>query len=275
MSIHYVASITETPLLDTESIRDHFLLPDLFAAGELRFQCCDMDRVIVGAACPTDKALKLEATDDLRADFFCQRRELGVINLSGKGTVTVDGEDFVIDALECLYVGRGSKEVTFSAENGDSPKFYLISYPAHKVYPTTKATQAEANQVALGSGDTCNERVIYQFIHETGIQSCQLVMGYTELKTGSVWNTMPAHTHDRRSEVYLYFDIPAENAVFHFMGDPQETRHLCMQNHQAVLSPAWSIHSGSGTANYKFVWAMGGENQRFDDMDPAPIVTLR
>ena len=261
-------------MLDTEELRSRFLIDDLFVEGELVLSYCDIDRVIVGSACPTSTPLSLDAVDELRAAYFCERRELGIINIGESGGVIVDGESYSLANRECLYVGRGSKSISFANDEGKTAKFYLISYPAHTDYPTKKAAMADAKQVHLGSSDTANERVIYQYIHEEGIQSCQLVMGFTVLKTGSVWNTMPAHTHTRRSEVYMYFDVPADNAVFHFMGDPQETRHLCVHNHQAVLSPAWSIHSGCGTADYTFIWAMGGENQRFDDMDPAPIPSL-
>jgi len=275
MNIRYVASKEETRMLDTEELRSRFLIEDLFVQGELVLSYCDIDRVIVGSACPTTAPLSLDVVDELRAAYFCERRELGILNIGEAGTVTVDGTSYELETLECLYVGRGSKSVAFANTAGKQAKFYLISYPAHAAYPTQKATLADANQLNLGSPATSNERVIYQYIHENGIKSCQLVMGFTVLKTGSVWNTMPPHTHTRRSEVYLYFGIPEGNTVFHFMGDPEETRHLCVHNQQAVLSPAWSIHSGCGTANYTFVWAMGGENQRFDDMDPAPIANLR
>lgn len=275
MNIHSVASLSEYPRMTTDELRSRFLLEGLFQPDSLTLRYCDIDRVIVGSACPGRDALVLDAAEELRSATFCERRELGVLNLGETGEVVVDGKAFPLEHRECLYVGRGSESITFANAPGKASKFYLISYPAHQRYPTRKATLADANQVHLGSPETANERVIYQFIHETGIQSCQLVMGFTELKAGSVWNTMPPHTHTRRSEVYLYFGMPEGNAVFHFMGTPQQTRHLCVAEGQAVLSPAWSIHSGCGTANYTFVWAMGGENQRFDDMDPAPIATLR
>lgn len=275
MNIHAVASMNEYPRMNTEELRSRFLLQDLFQTGSLTLNYCDIDRVIVGAACPGESALTLDAAEELRSATFCERRELGVLNIGEAGQVVVDGEVFPLENRECLYIGRGSESISFANAPGKAARFYLISYPAHQSYPTRKATLKDANQVHLGSSETANERVIYQYIHENGIQSCQLVMGFTELKPGSVWNTMPPHTHTRRSEVYLYFGMPEDNAVFHFMGDPQQTRHLCVGNCDAVLSPAWSIHSGCGTANYTFVWAMGGENQRFDDMDPAPIRTLR
>jgi len=223
-----------------------------------------------------DSPLALEAIEALRSDFFFERREGGIINIGGSGSITVDGTDYTIAKGECLYIGRGSQVVSFaSADANDPAVFTLLSYPAHKEYPTTFAAREDATRLDLGSGDTCNERTIFQYIHENGIQSCQLVMGFTELKGGSVWNTMPCHTHFRRSEVYLYFDVDEQNQVLHLMGQPDETRGLWMKNRQAVLSPSWSIHSGVGTASYCFIWAMGGENQRFDDMDGVAIPDLK
>jgi 4-deoxy-L-threo-5-hexosulose-uronate ketol-isomerase len=275
MDVHFVASKTEVERLNTEELRSRFLFPDLFVDGEIRLKYCDMDRVIVGAACPAERPLSLDASDELRASCFCERRELGVINIGESGMITADGIEYAVGNRECLYIGRGTESISFASSAGKKALFYLISYPAHTRYPTTKATIDDARKIELGASEFANERVIYQYIHEAGIKSCQLVMGFTVLKEGSVWNTMPAHTHNRRSEVYLYFDVPEGNTVFHFMGEPQQTRHLCVGNRQAVLSPAWSIHSGCGTGDYTFIWAMGGENQRFDDMDPAPIDLLR
>lgn len=275
MDVHFVASKKEIRRLDTEELRSRFLLQDLFADGEIRLKYCDIDRVVVGAACPVKEPLSLDAYDELKASFFCERRELGVINIGDSGTVTTDGIEYDVGNLECLYIGKGTESITFASDAGKKALFYLISYPAHTRYPATKASIGDARKLELGSPETANERVIYQYIHEDGIKSCQLVMGFTVLMEGSVWNTMPAHTHNRRSEVYMYFDVPDGSAIFHFMGEPQQTRHLCVHNQEAVLSPAWSIHSGCGTSDYAFVWAMGGENQRFDDMDPAPIPSLR
>ena len=274
---HYHApSPTETAVLDTESLRASFLLEELFAAGELRLVSTELDRAIVGAAVPLGSALSLQAGEEMRADFFCERRELGVLNLGGPGRIRVDGVEFAMGARDCLYVGRGSREVAFSSEDPAVPAmFYLVSYPAHASYPVAHATPAEATRVELGSPAECNERTICQYIHENGIRSCQLVMGFTEFKPGGIWNTMPAHTHMRRSEVYCYFDVPPGHAVLHMMGEPQETRPLWVQNRQVVLSPAWSIHCGVGTAAYRFVWAMGGENQAFTDMDKVAIDALR
>lgn len=276
METRLMPSLRETAALDTEDLRDSFLLEDLFEDGGLNLVYTDLDRAIVGAAIPTGSALTLDAGDQLRAEFFCERRELGVLNIGAKGTVTVDGSAYELDTRDCLYVGRGSKEILFTSADGKSPAvFYLVSYPAHTSYPTTKATPADATRVELGSKEECNERTILQYIHENGVKSCQLVMGFTEFKPGSIWNTMPAHTHLRRSEVYCYFDVPEGHAVLHMMGEPEETRPLWVHNRQAVLSPAWSIHCGAGTAAYRFCWAMGGENQAFTDMDKVEIADLR
>ncbi|NWK55593.1 5-dehydro-4-deoxy-D-glucuronate isomerase [Verrucomicrobiaceae bacterium N1E253] len=261
---------------DTQQLRDSYILEDLFNINELQLVYTDLDRAIVGSAVPTDTPLTLKAGDQLRSDYFCQRRELGVINFGNKGSITVDGTSYPLEKLECLYVGKGSQTISFQSENGEAPaQFYLLSYPAHTSYPTAHAKIEDANKLELGSPEESNERHLYQYIHENGLQSCQLVMGFTVLQSGSVWNTMPPHTHDRRSEVYCYFDIAENHQVAHFMGKPQETRVLWMQEKHAVLSPSWSIHSGAGTGSYSFAWGMGGENQRFDDMDGFAITELR
>jgi len=266
----------ETKRLDTAGLRSNFLLGDLFIPGELKLVYTDMDRAIIGGACPLAQPLDLPTGEKLKADFFCQRRELGVMNVGGHGTVVVDGSSYPLNKLDVLYVGRGSKAIRFaSTSESDPAAFYLISYPAHTAYPTMSATPAQANILNLGSKVDANERKLHQYIHENGIKSCQLVMGFTELAPGSIWNTMPSHTHDRRSEVYLYFDVPAGHAVLHMMGEPTETRPLWTGNRQVVLSPSWSIHSGAGTNAYRFCWAMGGENQRFDDMDKVAMTELR
>jgi len=266
----------ETKQLDTAGLRSNFLLGDLFVPGELKLVYTDLDRAIVGAACPLSKPLDLPTGEKLKADFFCQRRELGVLNVGGHGSVVVDGSSYPLNKLDVLYIGRGSKAISFqSSAESDPAAFYLISYPAHTSYPTMSATPAQANILNLGSKADANERKLHQYIHENGIKSCQLVMGFTELAQGSIWNTMPSHTHDRRSEVYLYFDVPAGHAVLHMMGEPTETRPVWTGNRQVVLSPSWSIHSGAGTNAYRFCWAMGGENQRFDDMDKVAITELR
>jgi len=266
----------ETSVLDTEELRSSFLLDDLFHAGEINLVYTDLDRAIVGSIIPIDSPLALGSDDALKSDFFCQRRELGILNFGGAGTVMVDGTSYQIESHDCFYIGRGSREISFQSDSPAAPAvFYLVSYPAHATHPTTKATRAEANRVELGSKDECNERTIFQYIHENGIKSCQLVMGFTEFKPGSIWNTMPCHTHDRRSEVYCYFDVPASHRVLHMMGEPQETRALWVADRQVVLSPPWSIHCGCGTASYRFCWAMGGENQAFTDMDRVEISELR
>lgn len=276
MEIHRSPSLVETSVLDTDDLRGAFLFEDLFAAGEVRLVMTDLDRAIVGAACPVGAPLGLPVDPELRAESFCERRELGVLNLGGAGSVRVGDETFPLAPRECLYVGRGSGAIEFTSEDpGHLAAFYLVSYPAHASHPTTRAALAEANRVPLGSKEEANERTIYQYIHEGGIRSCQLVMGFTELAVGSVWNTMPCHTHDRRTEIYCYFDVPKDQAVLHLLGDPQQTRALWVHDRQVALSPSWSIHSGAGTSNYRFVWAMGGENQRFDDMDKVAITDLR
>ncbi|RYG64769.1 5-dehydro-4-deoxy-D-glucuronate isomerase [bacterium] len=269
-------SANEYKRFTTEELRASFAIDGLFSPGEVQLTYWETDRTVVGSVVPTEKPLLLEAAKELASEFFCQRREVGVLNIGGAGTVTVDGVTFEVGALECLYIGRGSRDVSFSSVNSDeSAKLYLLSYPAHTEYPTQLAKQADANQLHLGSQETANERTIFQYIHENGIKSCQLVMGFTALKSGSVWNTMPPHTHARRSEVYLYFNLPSEAAVVHLMGPGDETRHLMMHSGEVALSPSWSIHSGCGTQAYSFIWGMGGENQRFDDMDGIAANELR
>jgi 4-deoxy-L-threo-5-hexosulose-uronate ketol-isomerase len=262
--------------MSSDELRSAFLVGDLFQPGRLALRYWETDRTVVGGAMPTKAALTLPAGRELAAAYFCERRELGVINVGGTGTVEVDGQRYELGKLDCLYVGRGAKKIAFRSARASQPaNFYLLSYPAHTAYPTTLARHEEIDGTPLGSADTANDRVLYKFIHPGGIPSCQLVMGVTLLKTGSIWNTMPPHTHMRRSEVYLYFDVQPNAAVFHFMGRPDETRHLIVRDRQAVLSPPWSIHSGAGTDSYGFIWGMGGENQDFADMDPAPLNTLR
>ncbi len=276
MESRLMPSPRETAALETAELRSTFLLEDLFAEGEIRMIYTDLDRAVVGGAIPTTGTLELTTDDALKADFFCQRRELGILNLGDKGSVTVDGTTHSMDRHDCLYVGRGTKDIRFeSATAGNPAVFYLVSYPAHATHPTVKASRADANRVELGSRDEANERTIFQYIHETGIKSCQLVMGFTEFKPGSIWNTMPCHTHARRSEVYCYFDVPTAHRVLHMMGEPEETRPLWVADRQVVLSPPWSIHCGCGTASYRFCWAMGGENQAFTDMDRVEIANLR
>ena len=275
MDVRYAVGQNEYQRMKTQELRDVFLV-DLFEPSELNLLYCEVERAIVGAAVPTGGGLALEAGKELAADFFCQRREVGALNIGGNGSVTVDGTAYALENLDCLYIGRGSEEVVFNSASGDAPaRFYLISYPAHTDYPTTLAKKADANALELGTVEDANKRTIYQYIHENGIQSCQLVMGFTALEAGSVWNTMPCHTHERRTEVYMYFGLDEASKVFHFMGPGDETRHIAVSNEQAVISPMWSIHSGCGTKAYTFCWGMGGENQRFDDMDPIAIQDLK
>ncbi len=272
MEIRYSRDPQSFIRMNTAEIREEFLITGLFAPDEIKLVYSNVDRVIVGSAVPASRSLRLEAGDELRAEYFAQRREIGVFNIGGPGSITVDGHEYGMTCQEMLYIGRGSRAISFSSADAQQPaRFYLVSLPAHKAYPTTHIAQAQANRIAAGSSEAANARTIYQYIYEGGAPSCQLVMGFTELSPGSVWNTMSAHTHARRSEVYLYFNLASDNVVFHLMGAPHETRHIVVRDGQAVLSPSWSIHAGAGTSNYSFVWAMGGENQVFDDMDPAPL----
>ncbi|MFL3659318.1 MAG: 5-dehydro-4-deoxy-D-glucuronate isomerase [Opitutales bacterium] len=275
MDIRYTVGVSEYKRMATDELRDAFMV-DFFEEGRLNLLYCEVERSIVGAAVPTNASLTLEAGKALAADYFCQRREIGVLNVGRDGSVTVDGIEYSMENLDGLYIGRGSKEIVFKSMSADDPaRFYIISYPAHADYPTRQAKKAEANAIELGSTEEANKRTIYQYIHENGIQSCQLVMGFTALEPGSVWNTMPCHTHERRTEVYLYFGLDDDTKVFHLMGPENETRHIALSNEQAVISPMWSIHSGCGTKAYTFCWSMGGENQRFDDMDHIQIKDLK
>lgn len=263
--------------MNTAELRRAFLVETLFTPDVLDLTYWEVDRSIIGSAVPRARPVSLEVNPKLiGADFFLQRRELGVINLGGPGVVEVEGVQQPLARLETLYVGRGTRRVVFlSLEPANPARFYLVSYPAHADHPMKLVRETDARRIDLGKTATANVRTIRQQIYEGGVPTCQLVMGYTELAEGSLWNTFPPHTHLRRSEVYLYFDLPADQAVIHFMGPGEETRHLMVRNGQAVLSPPWSIHAGCGTAAYRFVWAMGGENQRFDDMDPVPVVGLK
>ena len=275
METRYTIGTNEYKRMTTDELRDAFLV-DLFETGKLNLLYCEVERAITGAVVPTVGSLKLEAGQELAADTFCQRREVGVLNIGAAGSVTVDGTEYKMGNLDGLYIGRGSEEIVFESDSADDPaRFYLISYPAHTDYPTTQVKKADANALELGTVEDANKRTIYQYIHENGIKSCQLVMGFTALEPGSVWNTMPCHTHERRTEVYLYFNLDEESRVFHMMGPGDETRHIVVGNEQAVISPMWSIHSGCGTKAYTFCWGMGGENQRFDDMDHIAIKNLK
>jgi 4-deoxy-L-threo-5-hexosulose-uronate ketol-isomerase len=275
MQIRFSPNQNDYQKLCTDGLRANFLIDSLFAAGKLELVYTDADRAIVGSAVPTAGPVKLSADAELRAAYFCERREVGVLNIGDAGTVEVDGKKYEMAKLDCLYIGRGSKDVTFSSRDAAKPAaFFLLSYPAHAAYPTTHAQMKDATPVELGTPADANRRTIYKYIHMDGIKSCQLVMGFTKLQEGAVWNTMPPHTHTRRSEIYMYFDLGVRR-VMHFMGTPQQTRHLVVTDRQAVISPSWSIHCGCGTGAYTFIWGMGGENQAFDDMDPAPVASLR
>jgi len=261
---------------NTAETRNELLIDKLFENDAVKLVYSHYDRFITGGIMPVTKAVKLEAPDQLKAVYFLERRELGIINVGGAGTVTVDGERFEIGYKEALYIGRGKQALLFSSNDAAAPaKFYLNSTPAHAAFPTRRVTRKDAEVVTLGALETSNHRTINKLIVASVLPTCQLQMGMTELKTGSVWNTMPAHTHDRRMEVYFYFEVPQGQSVCHFWGQPQETRHIWMQNEQAVISPPWSIHSGAGTSNYTFIWGMAGENLDYSDMDVCSIPDLR
>ena len=268
MELRTAASPRDVKTYDTARLREEFLIQDLFRPDDIKLVYSHIDRIITGSATPVTKALVLTAGDELRADYFLQRREMGVINIGGEGTVTVDGTAYTLRYKDGLYIGRGSKDISFASADPEHPaKFYLNSCPAHKEYPTVYIRPEDCVRVELGSLEQSNHRTICKYILPGQVESCQLVMGMTQLQPGSVWNTMPCHTHDRRMEVYLYFDMPKDAFVMHYMGEPQETRHIVMRNEQAVISPSWSIHAGSGSQAYTFIWGMCGENQDFDDMD--------
>jgi 4-deoxy-L-threo-5-hexosulose-uronate ketol-isomerase len=254
--------------LTTSEMREAYLIDNLFVAGEVSLCYTDVERSIAGSAVPVGEALTLPVHKELASDFFTQRREIGVINIGQQGTIVVNGESFELDNRDSLYIGRGNEEVVFSSTSAAEPaQFYFVSYPAHKEYPSKLVKRADANRLEMGTVEECNDRVISQSIIPGIVDTCQVVMGFTELSPGSNWNTMPVHTHRRRTEVYMYFDLADDQCVFHFMGEPDETRSIVVRNGQAVASPSWSIHSGVGTRNYTFIWAMGGENQDFPDMD--------
>lgn len=275
MEIRYAHHPEDFKSYTTEKMRQEFLIPAVMVPGSIQLVYSHVDRIIAGGAVPV-KPLELTAGKEMGVSFFLERRELGIINVGPRGTVTLDGVDYVLDKTDGLYVGMGVKEIRFSSADPANPAcFYLNSTPAHHAYPTTKILRTDISPVALGSNLQGNERKIFKYIHPQGARSCQLVMGLTELAPGSMWNTMPTHTHERRMEVYFYFDLPQDAAVFHIMGQPQETRHIVIRNQQAVISPSWSIHSGVGTVNYTFIWGMAGENQTFDDMDHVPMGNLK
>jgi 4-deoxy-L-threo-5-hexosulose-uronate ketol-isomerase len=264
------------PRMTTAELRETFLLDSLYEPGALHLNYLDLDRTIAGIAAPTATPLLLPTFPALRAEYFTERRELGALNVGGRGSIVVKGKRHSLENLDCLYVGKGNAEVSFASENPSSPAiFYLLSYPAHAVYPVALVRKEEASPTVIGNAGSCNVRTVSKYVYMGGVKSCQLVMGVTHLQPGSVWNTMPPHTHMRRSEVYLYFDLAPEAVVFHMMGPPGETRHILINSLQAVVSPGWSIHAGVGTGAYSFCWGMGGENQDYSDMDVAPIIALR
>tara|TARA_B100000768_G_scaffold182012_1_gene208403 strand:- start:1886 stop:2716 length:831 start_codon:yes stop_codon:yes gene_type:complete len=276
MEFLYTADRERYRRMTTGELRDAYMIKDMFVPGEVSLTYTDVDRGIVGSAVPLEEVLALPIHKELASDHFAQRREIGVINIGSAGSITVDGETYPLDNRDSLYIGRGSKDVGFNSDSAADPaKFYFVSYPAHTAYPTKLVTKAEANRLEMGSKEGCNERVIHQSIRPGIVDSCQIVLGFTELAPGSIWNTMPAHTHRRRTEIYMYFDVDESDCVFHFMGEPDETRSLVLRNGEAIVSPTWSMHSGAGTRNYTFVWAMGGENQEFTDMDHIDIKDLR
>ena len=276
MQIRFQNSPIETSRMTTQELRSNFLVDELITNDKVQLVYSHYDRVITGGAKPVSGKLELENDPELRATFFLERREIGIINVGGTGTIEADGENFALNKLDCLYLGKGTKQVFFQSNKKQDPAVYfLLSAPAHNTYPNRKLSKEEASPVSLGEIATANQRTIYKYIHADGIKSCQLVMGLTVLNNGSVWNTMPPHTHTRRMEAYFYFDVQEQHRVFHFMGEPNQTRHLLIANHQAILSPPWSIHAGAGTSNYSFVWGMAGENYNFTDMDQVAIAELR
>lgn len=275
-SSRYSLSPAETRTLTTAQLREHYLIESLFANDKISCTYTFHDRYIVGGAMPVTTDLQLQAPDMLKANYFLERRELGIINVGAPGTVVVDGKDFLLNTKEALYVGKGAQKIVFKNSNtGKPPLFYFNSAPAHMTYPTVKISLDQAETVELGTLEQANQRIIRKLLINSVVKTCQLQMGLTELKPGSVWNTMPSHTHDRRMEAYLYFDIPEGQSVCHFMGEPTETRHLWIQNNQAAISPPWSIHSGAGTSNYSFIWGMAGENLDYGDMDVVKPNELR
>ena len=280
MDIRYSTGPEDMKHYTTEELRKEFLIEDLYQPDQVTATYSHVDRMVVLGIMPVSKTVSIDQGIDIWHNFgtryFLERREAGVFNLGGPGVIVADGVQYDLDFEDCLYITKETKEVTFRSKDGANPaRFYLVSAPAHKVCKTTFISMKDANKRPCGAEETCNKRVINQFIHPDVLETCQLSMGLTQLAPGSVWNTMPCHTHERRMEIYTYFNIPEDNAVFHIMGQPQQTRHLVMRNFDAVISPSWSIHCGCGTSNYTFIWAMGGENQAFDDMDNIAVPDLR
>lgn len=276
MTIRYQQSPVEFRQMNAQAIRSAFLIDNLFEPGKLSCTYSHYDRMIIGGVVPLKDKIVLGNKGELKADYFLQRREIGIINIGGEGVICADEARFSVRKFDCVYIGRGTKEVEFQSTNPDNPAyFYFLSAPAHMRHDSAMMQQSKANPTKMGAMATANDRTIYKYIHADGLNSCQLVMGLTVLNSGSVWNTMPPHTHSRRMEAYLYFDLDPEQRVFHLMGEPEETRHVIVANRQAVVSPPWSIHCGCGTGNYAFIWGMAGENLAYNDMDPAPLSQLR
>ncbi len=280
MDIRYSCNQRDFKRYTTQEVRDEFLIDSLFVPGELSCVYSHVDRMVTLGCMPKDKPVSIDQGIDVWKNFgtryFLERREVGIFNLGGDGVITADGQAYELGRKDCLYLTQGNKDVVFASKDAENPaKFYMVSAPAHCAYENKLITLEQAAKKPLGNLETSNKRVINQFIHPDVLKTCQLSMGLTVLESGSIWNTMPVHTHERRMEVYFYFDVPQNNVVFHMMGEGQETRHVVMQNEQAVISPSWSIHAGAGTASYSFIWAMGGENQAFDDMDGIPTTELR
>jgi 4-deoxy-L-threo-5-hexosulose-uronate ketol-isomerase len=274
--MHYFPDSATARSLSTEELRSRFLFSGLFEPGKIVLNVTDLDRLVVGGAVPRGEPLRLEPPAALAAEYFTQRRELGALNIGGSGTISVDGKSYAMAKRDVLYVGKGARDIRFASDDPAAPaRYYLVSYPAHASHPTSRVTTSEAHQTELGSADKANSRRISRYIHAGGVKSGQLVMGVTVLEPGSVWNTMPAHTHSRRTEIYLYFDLPPDAVVVHLMGEPDETRSIIVRDGEVVLSPGWSIHCGCGTSSYSFCWAMGGENQDYADMDPVDMRQLR
>lgn len=275
-STRYASSPESVKEYQTQKLRDEFLIQNVMKKDELSWVYSHYDRFMVAGLVPVAKAVKLETIDPLKAKYFLERRELGIINIGGLGSVEVDGEIFNLENKEALYLGKGNKNVIFSSKSSKNPaQFYLNSTPAHKAFPNKKIGINDVEVIELGSFETANARTLRKYIVNSVVDVCQLQMGMTTIKVGSSWNTMPAHIHDRRMEVYFYFEVPENQAICHFMGQPTETRHIWIGNHEAVISPPWSIHSGSGTSNYSFIWGMAGENLDYGDMDVCNINELR
>ena len=276
MNNRYANHPIDSKSYDTKQLREHYLVEEVFIDDKIELTYSHVDRIIFGGIKPVKESLKLEAGKSMGVDYFLERREMGVINIGGEGIVSIDGEEFTLNNKDGLYIGKGNKDIIFKSLNQSNPaKFYINSVPAHKEYKTVKIDIEKANPVKMGDNSTLNKRTIYQYVHPNVCESCQLLMGLTILEPGSAWNTMPCHTHERRMEVYFYFDMQEDTRVIHLMGEPTETRHLIVKNEQAIISPSWSIHSGVGTSNYTFIWGMCGENQTFDDMDHIDMETLR